>query len=397
MENRIDIHNYKGRLERSIARITKSDDISKENKDTILKFKDYCLSEGIGAAKIDRYLGDAKKYTLMLKKNLKNAKKEDVRRILADLGQTNLSEETKKCFKVMLKKLYKFIRGVEEKGKYPEEVNWFTLTIHENHRKLPEELLTDEEIFKIVQNCKNLRDKAFISSLAESGCRISEIGTMQIKHVSFEEYGARLTVNGKTGMRKILIINSAPYLRDWINQHPKNEDPNSPLWLGTNNEVLCYTRLADILKTAARKAGIKKRVHPHLLRHSRATSLASLMSDASMKHYFGWTQGSKMASVYIHMSGKETDEVILRANGIEIKKESPKPILQSVKCVRCATINEVTNRFCQKCGLILDQKEASQAIQEDSEKNKFEDMMKKVLQNKEILDLLVKKISEIEN
>ena len=44
--------------------------------------------------------------------------------------------------------------------------------------------------------------------LSETGARIGEIGSMKIKHVSFEQYGARLTVKGKTGMRKILLFNS---------------------------------------------------------------------------------------------------------------------------------------------------------------------------------------------
>ncbi len=78
-------------------------------------------------------------------------------------------------------------------------------------------MLTEDEILRIIRKCNNLRNKALLSALAEFGCRISEIGTMQIKHVSFEQYGTRLTVKGKTGMRKILVINCTPYLQEWIN------------------------------------------------------------------------------------------------------------------------------------------------------------------------------------
>jgi len=46
----------------------------------------------------------------------------------------------------MLKKLYKFIRGIDEDGKYPEEVEWIKTRIPENHRKPPEELLTEKEL-----------------------------------------------------------------------------------------------------------------------------------------------------------------------------------------------------------------------------------------------------------
>ena len=90
----MDIHNYKARLERSIRRVQTSYEISEENKEVILKFKDYLLSEGIGAAKIDRYLSDCIKYSRMLRKPFGNATKEDIRKVVAEIEQSELSAET---------------------------------------------------------------------------------------------------------------------------------------------------------------------------------------------------------------------------------------------------------------------------------------------------------------
>ncbi len=58
----------------------------------------------------------------MLKKTFPEADKDDIRRIIGELNETSLAEETKKGFKIMLRKFYRFIRGIEEKGVYPEEV-----------------------------------------------------------------------------------------------------------------------------------------------------------------------------------------------------------------------------------------------------------------------------------
>ena len=69
---------------------------------------------------------------------------------------------------------------------------------------------------------------------------------MQIKHISFEKYGARLTVTGKTGARKILVINCTPYLQQWINQHPENDNPDAFLWIGKFGKLLTYARLYTI-------------------------------------------------------------------------------------------------------------------------------------------------------
>ena len=393
----MDIYNHKKRLEGNIKRIKESGELIKENKILTLNFKDYLLSEGLSLPRINRYIADAFKYNKLLKKPFDKATKEDIRKVIGDLNQTALSDETKKCFKIFLRKIYRFIRGIEEKGVYPDEVKWISIAIPANHKKLPEELLTEDEVKRIIEKCDNLRDKTLISCLYESGCRVAEIGTMKIKHVSFEEYGTRLTVNGKTGMRKILIVNSSPYLQEWINRHPYNNNSESYLWVSNSGNFLGYTRIVAILKNASKRAGIKKRVHAHLLRHSRATLLASTpgMSDSAMKHYFGWTQGSKMASIYIHMSGMDTDKAILMANGIVVDTNKVKSKLKPKKCLKCNCINEVTNRFCKICGFVLDKEEGKKIIERDFKRSQADNIMERIIDDPEFKELLIKKLSSI--
>ncbi len=68
-------------------------------------------------------------------------------------------------------------------------------------------------------------------------------------------------------------------------------------------------------KRIAEKAGIKKRIHPHLFRHSRSTHLAKHLTEAQMKQYLGWVQGSDMAAIYVHLSGRDVDDALLRCTG----------------------------------------------------------------------------------
>ena len=381
--------------ETALRSILNSKTILQENKKAILKFVDYLRSENISISRITRYFNDLKKLDSLLKKPFEKANKDDIRRVVAEVNNLSLSEASKKEVKILIRKLYCFLRGIEKKGEYPEEVKWISLNMPSNHKKLPEELLTEQEIQETIRACSNIRDKALISALAESGCRVSEIGTRQIKHISFEQIGARITVDGKTGMRKILVIHSTPYLQEWINNHPNNNNPESPLWHNPqNNGFLGYARISHILKRAAKKASIKKRVHLHLLRHSRATKLASIMSDGQLKTYLGWTAGSKMAGIYIHMSGKDTDEAILRASGIEVPKENKSSPLSPVNCLRCKLINEPTNRFCKSCGFILNKEEADALIKAELEKNKYNELLSKVLEDRELLDIIAKKIKD---
>lgn len=389
----MDLHNYKRRLEATIKRINNSN-ISERDKELIFMYKDDCLCRGVSYGKIDAYLFYLKKFSEMLDKEIDKANKEDIKKVIAELNQSGFSEETKVCFKIAVRRLYKLIRGVEGKGKYPEEVEWISTTIPLSKKKIPEELLNEEEIKAMIRAAPTLRDKTLISTLAESGARVSEIGTMKIKQVSFEEYGARLSINGKTGARKILVINSTPYLQEWINSHPYNDNPEAYLWYNQQNKpCLGYARIVAILKLAADKAGIKKRVYPHLLRHGQASRMALVMSESAMKQYFGWTQASKMAGVYVHLSGKDTDEAILRANGIQVKKdEKPKQELKPIRCERCKVINETTNKFCKICGLPLDKKEAQRIIKEDVERTQADEIMNKLIQDDEIKELIKRKL-----
>ncbi len=114
-----------------------------------------------------------------------------------------------------------------------------------------------------------------------------------------------------------------------------------------------------------------------------------------MKQYFGWTQGSNMATIYVHMSGKDTDEAILRANGIKIEKKPQKQLLKPIECVRCGTSNETTNRFCKVCSMPLNDKEVQMTITNDTKKMQVADLMGMLLKDPEVLQLLAKKLNPV--
>jgi site-specific recombinase XerD len=405
------IHNYKHQLERIVFRIEHPEEVLKEtskrskptyfysenNKKTAISFKNYLLSENIGYAKVGRYLVDIVWFDRHLKKDFQEATKEDLRRVVSELNAEPFAEETKKGIKIMIRKLYRFIEGSERGDALPERVKWININIAQNKSKLPEELLTPEEIKKIIQFCKTTRDKCFVSVLAESGGRISEVGSLKIKNISFEDYGARIMFpEGKTGMRQVLLVKSMPYLKEWINQHPLNTDREASLWYNTQSDhILSYSRLSSIIKNSAKRAGITKRIYNHLFRHSRATELASVMPEAGMKQYLGWAQSSKMCGVYIHMNGRETDNVILAENGLEVKKQKPKDVLKNIVCIRCKEVNESTSIFCKKCGMSLNEEEANKIVEAETQKSVADDTMNKLLQDPEILELIKKKIKTI--
>ena len=180
--------------------------------------------------------------------------------------------------------------------------------------KLPEELLTREEVERLINSARTLRDKAMIAVLYESGARIGEIVTLQRKHVSFDEYGAVVIVNGKTGMRRVRLVESAMILAELLDSLPRA--PETTLWSNEFGERLHYRSAYKMLKKLMNECSVNKNIYPHLFRHSRATHVADKLTEAQMKIYFGWSGRSDVPSVYVHLSGRDVEEAILRMYGV---------------------------------------------------------------------------------
>jgi ribosomal protein L40E len=146
--------------------------------------------------------------------------------------------------------------------------------------------------------------------------------------------------------------------------------------------------LNKLVKHAARRVGIRKRIYPYLFRHSRATFLASRLTEAQMNAVFGWQQGSDMPRTYVHLSGRDVDAALLQLAGVASADAQPREsILKPRVCVRCSLGNPGTARFCSRCAAPLDSAEIM----------KFEDdalaagrLVTDLLQNDPLLQAMVK-------
>jgi hypothetical protein len=71
------------------------------------------------------------------------------------------------------------------------------------------------------------------------------------------------------------------------------------------------------------------------MRHTRATELANILTEAQMKEHLDWVPGSDIPSTYVHLSGRDVDGAMLKAHGIAVDKElKVKVALALTKCPR---------------------------------------------------------------
>jgi len=241
----------------------------------------------------------------------------------------------------------------------------------------------------MIDAANSLRDKAFIAVLYEGGFRIGEILPIKVKDISFDEYGAKIVVSGKTGPRIVRLITSVPLLSQWLDVHSKKDDPETPLWISSVGRKIDYHRMTQHIKDAAKKAGTQKRIYFHMFRHSAATQVAQFLTEYEMRIRFGWSPGSDTPSRYVHM--KDIDQKIVSLyKGKEV--EPPKPALLPIKCPKCGYENTPGMRYCGRCGSPLNPEEIEKVSVEAQKIKEYEEIINELTES---MKQLKRKVNEL--
>jgi integrase len=371
------IHDYVNRIERALEKLK---EINNFNSNKIIEFYKELKINGISEATQTKYLDRLITIMAWIDKDFDKVTREELINVIEEnlTKRSDYSESTKRTFRIIIKRFFQWLKGYSNR-EYPIEVSWIRSGSNNTRKhKNPEDMLNDDDIEKMVNAVSHPRNKAFIMTLAESGCRIGEILTLTKKKICFDDKGAYFLVDGKTGTRRVRVVNSTPFLHAWLNVHPNKDDDNAPLWvnIGTTKNIsdnfeeennnykmewrynMTYAAARKLLQIAAQKAGIKKPHHPHNFRHSRATRLCSLgISGNILNEYFGWTQASRSVSTYLHLSGKQVDDTLLnKAYGMQTQENNaPQSKLFPTKCFSCGQLNEPNVSRCIKCNSIIGQ------------------------------------------
>lgn len=349
--------------EKQITRLLSSNEILSGQRDLLVAFdRESEKNDGLAIATRRSQLVRIHALAKAVPKNFLEMTRQDIETYIYGLDMKISSIDLSKIY---IKKFFKWLYRSEN---CPDVVKWIKVANHKK-RTLPEDILTPANVKALIDATDNLRDRALLSVLYESGCRLGEIIGLKQKDVEPDQYGVIIRVTGKTGPRRLRLINSAPDLVMWLNNHPhkgstmpvfnSNKFPTKPLGESSHEALV---------KKAAKKAGFENNVYPHLLRHSRATHLAKKMTDAELKKYFGWVEESRMLGTYVSLSDNDIHKKILEINGLITAEEAEKEnnVLKARKCPRCKESNPSTARFCYRCGMVLDVETAAKIDKENS-------------------------------
>jgi hypothetical protein len=180
--------------------------------------------------------------------------------------------------------------------------------------------------------------------------------------------GLTITDTKTRKTRHALLAASIEYLSGWRNNYPGTPDPDSFVFISANGEPMEYRAMSQVISRTATKAGVDKRVTPHLFRKSRITSLIKQNYQESVIKQAMWgNQGTNMLKTYVVLSEQDIDAEFREKMGLKKKEIKEDKKMVPRQCKSCFAMNGPQSNFCHVCGKPLTGEAQRQAIKSGEE------------------------------
>ena len=160
-------------------------------------------------------------------------------------------------------------------------------------------VLSVGEVKKIIDSTRNIKHKCIISLLYSAGLRRSELINLKLDSILTGQMQIKIT-NSKGD--KDRYVGLSAHLLKLLREYYKEFKPKEWLIEGKNGEQYSATSVLNVVKQAAKKAGISRRVTPHMFRHSFATHHLESGTDLRYIQEFLGHSSSKTTEIYTHVA-----------------------------------------------------------------------------------------------
>jgi len=243
--------------------------------------------------------------------------KDDVNNYISQMRLDGYSASTMETRKTILKALFKWAK----KPAIAEDLHIRAINTPLNRK----DILSIDEINKLIGSTESHMYKALIAFLFESGGRINEVLPIIVDEIEETDKGMIIPVHQtKTGIadRRILCIFSTQYIR--------NQIAYSGLSKGDRLFPVVDISVWEMLKKIGKKAGIEKPISAHMFRHAQAVDMLKRgYQDQITKKKLGWTGDSKMLARYSHVVDDDVINATLDKSGMDIPKQPIQNINQA--------------------------------------------------------------------
>ncbi|MDO8726458.1 MAG: tyrosine-type recombinase/integrase [Candidatus Methanoperedens sp.] len=306
-------------------------------------------------------------------KPIEKWEKKDITSYILKLKNEGKCESTIEGQKVLIKNFFNW-------AEKPDFVK--TLEIKRVSNNLDKnDILTPEDVDKLIEVTASPMYKALIALLFESGARINEILSVRVIDCIEDDKGLIVSVHQtKTGkdMRRVLCVHSGQYIRNHIDHSSKSKED---LLFDVSNPSVW-----EMLKKIAKKAGIDKPISAHKFRHAEATLMVQQgYNEAIIRKKLGWSAASNMIARYQHL---DDDDVINATHDMKNQGRTAEEIALEIQKKREKNIKSAEEiSIANPSILLLKLNEENQELKErmaqrDAEMEKrdadFEDLKRKM-------------------
>jgi len=361
-------------------------EISKRNKefiDKVLRIKSNCTP-----MRISKYRNALYRFAHLVEKDFDKLTREEVIEAGAIINKSNLAVKTKQDIISEIKTSFKELFGDGEY--FPKVVSGLKPPKSKGRLRLPDEMPTEKDIYRMVKACNNSRDKFLIALMGLDGAlRPIEMRGIKWGDVKKDKYGYFVIIktakdSGDNSKRTVRMIKSEPYFIKWNQDYPAERTDDALVFINLDNhKPLNNGTITALFKRLKKKLGMKV-MYPYLLRHQWITRASKnpQWSIPLLKKFIGHSQASNTISEYQHFGDDDIKDAQLKVNGIVKDKEKKEPERKPVYCGKCKKANEYDAEFCLFCNMAISQKRILEIneILEQNNKLMFEQVKKLVEQ-----------------
>lgn len=190
--------------------------------------------------------------------------------------------------------------------------------------RLPKQLvdvLSREEVQAMEDAAQAERDKIIVRTLADTGIRVGELVALRPSDLQVQGRNQYLKIRGKGSRERLVPLPPALYrrLRRYADRSRPDDTNSDRLFLALRRsplgtfDALTTSGVSQLLRALAITADIKKRVHPHLLRHSFATwALTRGMNPLTLAQILGHSSLVMIQNVYAHLTPADSYDALLK-------------------------------------------------------------------------------------
>lgn len=253
--------------------------------------KKECKRRRLSPRTFKTYLYCINRFLKFTKKDLGKISKKDVRLFLEYLSDGKMSGNTMNTYHMAIRFLFENVL---------KKRMWIDIKYSKVPEKLPE-VLSKEEVRRLIDSIKNTKHVLMISLMYSSRLRVSELINLRVRDLELnKKYG--YVRNGKGGKDRLIVI--PKNLINPIKRLMEKEDLDEENYLFNSNRNKKYSirSIQKIIEKASKISGIKRKIHPHTLRHSFATHLIENGYDVSQVQTLLGHKSPETTLIYTHIA-----------------------------------------------------------------------------------------------